>query len=205
MTEHINAISSYSGILPVIAGVFLVKGHSFWPFICFLITGILNDLFQTYSTNDILANLAMSVYSLFDILFLLWFTTQLFHIKMKWQIAIGTLVFTLWFIAYKMHVPLQANYSEGSRFFDPIFLTITSILAAIGLLKIIESPLRLEYNQYFGFYLGIFFYNFSVFFTHIFLSDDIAKEIWYLNALFNITTMLIYTWAFLRLRGPQRS
>lgn len=205
MAIDIKIISTYSGLLPLVAGIFCFNKKVIRLFAVFIGIGLVND-YLVYQTNNIpLANLLMSIYSLIDIVFLIWFTTLFFSIsnRLKFLLLVG--IITHWFICYKMYEPWNVNFSEQSTYFDPPWLASAAILAAIGLLKIIESPLRLEYNQYFGFYLGIFFYNFCVFFTHIFLSDDIAKEIWYLNALFNITTMLIYTWAFLRLLGPQRS
>ena len=98
-----------------------------------------------------------------------------------------------------MFQPWQADFSLNSRYFDPIFLTVVALTAAFGLIRIIESPHLDKRQSYFGFYVGIFIYNFSVFFTHAFIGEEIAKDLWYLNALFNMLTMLIYTWAFIRL------
>jgi hypothetical protein len=202
-TNYIEIISSYSGLIPMMAGIFISRKRDFRAFVAFLLIGLLTDLHVTLTQGLELSHLLMSLYSLIDILFLLWFATRIFDISLKKQFICALTVFICWFYAYKMWHPWDVVFHEGSRYFDPIFLTIIAITAGYGLLKIIESPLRLEWQGYFGFYIGIFIYNFCIFFNFLFITEEIAKEFWYLNASFNILTMLIYTWSFLRLRRIQ--
>jgi hypothetical protein len=205
MKETLSTISSYSGLLPLVAGVFFWRYRKFRPFLMFLIVGIANDLVISFTTDNAIANFSMSVYSLFDILFLLWFSTRIYSIFSPWKVVVALLIFLIWFGTYNMFEPWQTDFSLNSRYFDPILLTVVALTAAMGLIKIIESPHKTEWQMYFGFYVGIFIYNFSVFFTHAFIGDAIAKELWYINAIFNIIAMLIYTWAFLRLRHVEKN
>jgi hypothetical protein len=203
LSNHIKLISTYSGLIPLLAGIFISRHFTYRAFVVFLLIGLLTDLHVTLTDGLELSNLIMSVYSLVDILFLLWFTTRLYSIPRLYQVLAVALVFALWFWAYQMWEPWSAVYKEGSRYFEPAFLTATALIAAYGLIKIIESPKRSEWQGYFGFFIGIFIYNFCIFFNHTFVTEEIAKHFWYLNASFNILTMLIYTWAFVRLRKMQ--
>jgi hypothetical protein len=183
----------------MVAGIFFGLKRPFLFFLAFISIGLANDLFISFMPNILLANLSMSVYSLLDILFLLWFTLLVHKPNPRISIVISLLVFIFWFVSYKMHNPLQATYSEGSSYFDPIMLAVVGLVSAYGLITITESPKKSENQKFLWFYLGIFFYNFSSFFLHSFISDEVAKQIWFMNALFNIIAMLIYTWAFVRL------
>lgn len=203
LSKHITLISTYSGLIPLMAGIFISRQFAHRAFVVFLLLGLLTDLHVTLTDGLELSNLIQSVYSLVDVIFLLWFTTRIFVIPHFIQLLAGAVVFLLWFWAYQMWEPWNAVYKEGSRYFDPAFLTAIALIAAYGLIKIIESPLRKDWQEFFGFYIGIFIYNFCVFFNHVFITEEMAKSFWYLNASYNILTMLIYTWAFLRLRKLQ--
>ena len=193
-------MSTYSGLLPLLAGVLFARRKPFVLFTVFIAFGLLVDVIVAHSTSIRLGHFCMFSYSLADILFLGYFVLNVLYrnIAGRTKIIIGIMVFLFWFFSYQMWSPTFDSFPEYSFIFDTSMEIMLALIAAYTLIKITEG-LDDSYTQDYLFFLtGIFFYNFCTFFIHSFIGDDFVEHIWFLGCIINIITMLIYTYAFFR-------
>lgn len=206
MLKLLPYISTYSGLLPLLAGVLFARRRPFVLFTAFIALGLLVDLVAGHVASNETGHLCMFLYSLIDILFLGYFVFFVLYPSSKagLKISSGILTCVFWFITYKMWAPSFEAFPEYSFIFDTTMEVLLALIAAYALLKITEGLDESLTQDYLFFLTGIFFYNFCTFFIHSFIGDDFVEHIWFLGCIINIITMLIYTYAFYRQRSQNR-
>jgi len=200
MLKLLPYISTYSGLLPLLAGVLFARRKPFIMFTIFIALGFLVDVIVAHSPSDKFEHFCMFSYSIIDILFLGYFVLNVLYPQMYGPIKLvaGLSILTFWFFTYKMWSPAFDSFPEYSFVFDASLEIMLALLAAYALIKITEGLDDTQTQDYLFFLTGIFFYNFCTFFIHSFVGDDFVEHIWFLGGIINIITMIIYTYAFYR-------
>lgn len=116
MLKLLPYMSTYSGLLPLLAGVFFARRKPFVLFTVFIALGLLVDVIVAHSPSVQFGHFCMFSYSLSDILFLGYFVMSVLYtnISNKTKIIGGILIFSFWFLSYKMWSPTFDAFPEYS-------------------------------------------------------------------------------------------
>lgn len=171
----------------------------------FLIYGFITDsvimLHQTSWFGESLYQTAIflhNFYSLFDAGFLLVFMAMLTDSKKerKYLFILAGAMLPFWLISYFWIKNAFAGGGTLSAIFDSSYEIILALVAAYMLVQS-TRPDRSTESWKLWVLIGIFFYNFCSFFIQAFIDASVIGHIWYINALINILTMIIYSMGFL--------
>ena len=195
-------ISTYSGLLPIAAGVLYCRQTPQSYFLIFLIYGFLTDHLVGLILHNSTAFIVQNAYSLVDAIFLISFVTLTPPLKKytKYLKFILPILLGLWFYTYKIYTLEFKTVPDSSAYFETTYTMLIAMLSAFSLLKMSEGDITKESRKLNWFLIGIFFYNFTSFFVFAFISESIIGHIWFLPKIFNILTMIMYTIGFLQLR-----
>lgn len=193
-------MSTYSGLLPLLAGVLFVRKRPFTFFVGFIILGLISDFSGAYLPDKNLARMVMICYSLAESIFLIYFILEVIKPGMKFfvRLIIFASVISLWLATYTVW---NAPFSEFPRYgfvFDTTMHITTALLAACAMIKITEGLDDSRTQEYLFLLTGIFFYSFCTFFIQSFIGKELVEHIWFLGCIVNIITMFIYSYAFYR-------
>lgn len=194
----IQTLSTFSALLPIIIGSFVIRRSRVYLFFWFfLLYGLMTDnmsMFYFLSGKSEwvyrVAVVNQNFYSLVDAVFLVLFLHNVYPDKNKihW---VSIPILLGWTYFYLLNIRAWFEIRTMSSYFDTIYHMLLSIIAAVALIRMT----RVESNTSHAVLwltIGVFFYNFCVFFVTIFLELKIIFEIWYLNSLFNVITMFMY-------------
>lgn len=204
-------ISTLSALLPIFMGSFAFKHHRLvrW-FLLFLIYGFFTDVFNALSdesTNIIekttFTLIIQNLYSLVEAVFLFWFIAQMLNSNesKRYIYVLAILMIPLWIICSFVLKDTLINGQSLSNYFEPGYEMLLSLCAAFALLKITELGNRNPNHSLLWLLIGIFFSNFCLFFLHSFVNWEIADKIWFMGNLVNVITMIMYTYAFIKVRA----
>ncbi len=206
----LGILSTFSALLPIIVGSSVVKKHPLvrW-FVLFLAYGFLTDIINFLSDESgglfeetVYALFVQNIYSLVDACFLFWFLAKVVHLRKEANVfyTIAVLMVPLWVVFSFMVKNVLINGSSLSAYFDTGYEMLLAVSAAYVLLKMTEQGQHNPNQALLWLVIGVFFFNFCIFFLHSFISNEIADHIWFMGNFINIATMLMYTFAFYKLR-----
>lgn len=138
-----------------------------------------------------------NLYGLVDVILLLFVIQFFLELKRRAIIQIGVFLvfFVFWYLSYFIFVELNSSSRSLSAVFDTVSELCIAVAAAYALLQLTKpghkSPLWILVIL-----SSIFFYNFCSFFVAAFIDSNFIKDIWFLNSILNILTMLGYSLGF---------
>ncbi len=138
-------------------------------------------------------------YSLLDAVFLFLFLSYL-TTKEQFRAALQALALIMppiWYFCYFVLKNAWFEQSTMSAIFDTGYEIILAVWSAAILLEMTNISKAISLSKLW-LCIGIFFYNFCVFFIHAFIDDSIIKDVWFLTSVLNIITMVFYAIGFLK-------
>jgi hypothetical protein len=205
--EVAGLISTYSALIPIAAGYFFYKNQNlFSKFWYFLLYGLLTDLLVGYFKYTFTGLFIYNLYSLLEIVFLFLFfyavSEKIWLKKLLIGLVIGTVV--SWFLSYVILHNAFQEVSALSPYYDRISYMVVAVVSAFLLLKMTESG-RQSSSAMIWLLIGVFFYHFCSSFIMSLVGNIFTSKVWFMNNLFNVLTMLIYTKAFYNARKEYMS
>jgi hypothetical protein len=199
-------ISTYSGLIPLLAGVCFGRRRSFAWFSGFIAYGLLTDFLVMTVEDGHVSWLIQYLYSLVDFLFLTLFCLPVIipRLGCRAKILISAVIFMLWFFAHQLYDFSESLLPTPRPWFEAGYGMLLAIISAWGLVRITEKGKDSPHRNYFWFLIGIFFYNFCSFFIQALSNELIALQFWFVHNIVNVLTMCIYTIAFVCLRNENK-
>jgi hypothetical protein len=200
--EVAGLISTYSALIPILAGFFFHKNQNviskFWYF---LVYGLLTDLLVGYFKYTFTGLFIYNLYSLLEIVFLFLFFYVIAEAIVIKKVLIGLVVCTVvfWFLSYVILHNAFQEVSALSPYYDRISYMVVAVISAFLLLKMTESG-KQSSSAMIWLLIGVFFYHFCSSFIMSLVGNIFTSKVWFMNNLFNVLTMLIYTKAFYNAR-----
>jgi hypothetical protein len=200
--EVAGLISTYSALIPILVGFFFYKNQNviskFWYF---LVYGLLTDLLVGYFKYTFTGLFIYNLYSLLEIVFLFLFFYAISESRMIKKVLIGLVACTVvsWFLSYVILHNAFQEVSALSPYYDRISYMIVAVISAFLLLKMTESG-KQSSPAMIWLLIGVFFYHFCSSFIMSLVGNIFTSRVWFMNNLFNVLTMLIYTKAFYNAR-----
>ena len=205
MTKYeLGIISTYSGLIPLIAGIIVFKrvGISFRLLLFLLLYGFLTDSFVGYLYNAGEINFSrflFNIYSPVEAVFFSLFFYKTDCFKIIRQIAFsGIFIWPLiWFF---LDIDLKTLHWVDTPYngtFVSAYEIVIASLSTACILHLTTTGEILFKSPLFWSFLGIFIYCFCTFFINALVQTNVMNEIWFLHNIINIITCLIFIIAFL--------
>ena len=190
-------IFKYSGVIPVILGLFFWK-RTVWPLRFIFLFLVVSYGFETYTFNLALqhkSNLcAMNIYNLAEHIIFTAYLLSIFEHRRSWQVYLGMAILLLLGCIYSIYFYGCDYYNTLAFTSVPIFYVIGSLIYLFQCIQKIQDE-RLDLNPHFYFATGALFYgasSFLVFITRLIFEDSsglsavIWRISWIARILFNI-------------------
>lgn len=203
-------ISTYSALLPILVGSLAFRKHHIvkW-FVAFLFYGFLTDFINSLSDSSsnvieetTFALFIQNLYSLVDACFLFWFIAQFITEgegrRILYGLAIAMVPF--WVVSSFVVRDVLANGQSLSAYFEVSYEVLLASASAYAILKLVERGTDHPLGRFLWVLIGIFTFNFMIFFLHAFISTEIATQIWFMGNIINIITMLMYAYCFFKIK-----
>lgn len=199
-------ISCFLQILPILIG-----SIRFWrtpplrAFALFILYGFVTDIlimlyieFHVFWITRALAISMHNIYTLVESVFFIWFIKTNLHDRRQnrvFTIALWSMV-PMWAIGHMLIKNSWFETSSLSSFYLSYSNMVISILAAHTLMKLSER--KTVSSVHWWLIIGIFFYNFCSLLFSLLTDAPIIRDLWFMQLLINMLTMLMFAFAFTR-------
>lgn len=211
--DTLKIISTWAGILPVIAGfiVFKKAGFNYRLFAVFLLYGFLTDvaIWQLNAMGLTIEPESVSYfYGLFEALFFCWFIHRVSENPAVSDAAyiLMLIIPIAWIFAYVNFSIIEWKRFPSEALYTTVYEMTVTVLASWSILQLTQKTEPLRNMPAFWFLFGIFTLCMCTFIVGSFLqSKEIRNKLWFVQNVTNIISYFFYTVGFLKIETKKVS
>jgi hypothetical protein len=210
--QFVGIISTYAGLLPVLAGLIVFKkaGFKHRLLIVFLLYGFLTDLLVMITKDHQMMMLSITIFFLYILaepMFFCWFISKScdFQPVSKTAIILVLILPLPWVFSLFDFTRLTWKEDPSAAPFGAFFKMIVTILASYAILRLTRKDEKLSAIPDFWFLFAMFFYCICTFFMFLFIQNPYMPQFWFLHNILNIMTYFIYSFGFLKIETKSGS